>query len=417
MSSHWTSAAALLASLIAPSTVLANARDDLARRGCAALARAVTATPAGPVLLASYPVLPGIAPPDAALRNVAFVYDNALASIALTACGKPQSARRIADALARAASADPQFDDGRVRNAYAAGPVAEGTVQLAGFWSAERKLWIQDPYQLSTSTGNVAWAALALLDAHRHDHTGPYLAAARRALQWTRDHAVDNRAPAGFTGGTFLSASGPVRQTWKSTEHNVDLAAAWTALGKTCAEPDSAAQAAIASRFVASQWDGSAGRFYIGTGTDGLTSDRERSGLDAQIWPLIALAHIPDDWTRALRFVDAHHRIDGGYGYNRDPDGIWTEGTAQMAAVLVLRGQPERAAPLWPILARQATPDGWLYATPEARIRTGLAIGPDSASSDFFYYHLPHLGATAWAVIAAKGANPFLGTVANRPCP
>lgn len=34
----------------------------------------------------------------------------------------------------------------------------------------------------------------------------------------------------------------------------------------------------------------------------------------------------------------------------------------------------------------------------------------DSVTNDFFYYHLPHLGATAWAAIAATGVNPFTGS-------
>ena len=50
-----------------------------------------------------------------------------------------------------------------------------------------------------------------------------------------------------------------------------------------------------------------------------------------------------------------------------------------------------------------------LYATPQPRIATDFAIGPTSTYADFFYYHQPHLGATAWAALAAKGWNPFVG--------
>jgi hypothetical protein len=41
-------------------------------------------------------------------------------------------------------------------------------------------------------------------------------------------------------------------------------------------------------------------------------------------------------------------------------------------------------------------------------------IGPNSTGPDFFYYHLPHLGATAWAVIAALGWNPFVGSSSKK---
>ena len=228
-------------------------------------------------------------------------------------------------------------------------------------------------------------------------------------LEWTRENTLGNKAPIGFVGGYFVDAGHVVRQDWKSVEQNVDLAAAWTALDRLAPDADAKSDADVASRFVASQWDAKEGRFLIGTGPDGQTSDHDHSGLDAQIWPLIALPHPPADWMRALTFVDGAHGVAGGYGFNRGPDGVWTEGTAQVASVFVLRGLPQRAAPLWPLLARQQTDDGWLFATPKPRINTGLAIGPDSKTNDFFYYHLPHLGATAWAALAAQGFNPFTG--------
>jgi hypothetical protein len=48
-------------------------------------------------------------------------------------------------------------------------------------------------------------------------------------------------------------------------------------------------------------------------------------------------------------------------------------------------------------------------------LTTGLALSPASKIDDFYYYRLPHLGATAWAALAATGWNPFTGeTVAGR---
>lgn len=402
--------AALFASLllIAP-LAEADDRADLARRSCAALDAAVTAEPGGPLLLASYQV--GENPPGdtQALRGTAFTYDNALAAIALFACGKPTSARRIADALVLATAADPQFHDGRVRNAYAAGLVAGPVMKLPGYWDARRNGWNQDAYQVSFATGNAAWAALALLEAYRRTRHSPYLDAAQRVLAWIRAETHEGKPPAGFIGGYFLGGPSMIRQGWKSTEQNVDVAAAWTALDRLVPTADAKAQAAIAAGFVRSQWDGREGRFYIGTGPDGQTSDHDHSGLDAQIWPLIGIANPPAEWSRVLAFVDAVHGVSGGYGFNRGPDGVWTEGTAQMASVFVVRGLSKRAAPLWRLLRQQQTEQGWLFATPQPRIATGLAIGPASVTSDFFYYHLPHLGATAWAAIAAKGVNPFSG--------
>ena len=384
-------------------------RPQLAAITCAALDQAVTALPEGPVLVASYPPLEGHPAPILALRGVAFTYDNALASIALFACGKAQSARRIADALAFATLHDPEYRDGRLRNAYAAGAVGAPTMTLPGYWSVERNAWNQDAYQISSATGNQAWAALALLEAYRRSGQASYLEAAGKVLEWSQKNTFDGQSPAGFTGGYYGYFSQQVRQTWKSTEHNVDLAAAWTALNAVAPTIDSAEQAQIARQFVASQWDAAQGRFLIGTGVDGQTSDRVRSGLDAQIWPLIALRDPPGDWRQVFTFIDQAHRAGEGYGFKRDPDGLWTEGTAQVAAVAGLSGLSDTAQPLWSVLLAQQAGDGWLFATPATRISTGLAIGPNSLSNDFFYYHLPHLGATAWAAIAAVGVNPFTG--------
>jgi len=388
--------------------VQADERAHLAQTTCTVLDQAVIANPGGPLLLSSYPAWQGQLPPIEALRHVAFTYDNALASIALFACGKTDSARRIADALVLATVNDPQYRDGRVRNAYASGLVDTSVMKLPGYWSQERNAWNQDAYQVSSATGNEAWAALALLQAYSHTRHMPYLTAAKRVLEWTASTTLGNASPTGFVGGFFGYPPTPARQNWKSTEHNIDLAAAWTALDRVEPDANARAQAMIARNFVNSQWDAEQGRFLIGTGADGQTSDRERSGLDASVWPLIALSDPPADWMRVLTFVDQAHGIAGGYGFNRHPDGLWTEGTAQVAAVSVLRGLPERAAPLWPILKAQQTDQGWLFATPLPQIGTGLAIGPDSVTNDFFYYHLPHLGATAWAALAAIGANPFI---------
>ncbi len=387
----------------------ADERSALAASSCAVLDRAVTAQAGGALLLASYQTGQDKPPQIEALRGVAFTYDNALAAIALFACDRPASARRIADALVVATATDPEFHDGRIRNAYAAGVVKDAKIALPGYWSAARNAWIQDAYQVGTATGNVAWTALALLEGYRRTRYAPYLVTARRLLDWTRANTLGPTSPAGFVGGFIAGPAGPVRQDWKSTEHNVDLAAAWTALDRVAPDPQARVQAAVAIAFVRSEWDATEGRFYIGTGPDGHTADRDHSGLDAQIWPLIAMPRPPADWMRVLAFVDAAHGIDGGYGFRRGPDGVWTEGTAQVASVLVLRGLPKRAAPLWTLLARQRDAQGWLYATPKPRIRTGLAIGPDAVTDDFYYYHVPHLGATAWAALAATGVNPFVG--------
>ena len=429
---HCVAASMVLASpMTAASAPLPGATQQrLARQSCEGLRRAVAddqaGVAAGPLFLTSYrPVevrQQGAPPLEPALAGVAFTYDNALAGIALLACGDVASAKRIGDAVVRAVEHDPHLADGRVRNAYRAGPVTEEQPALPGRWDAAKKQWIADAYQVSTATGNVAWAALLLLNLHQAAPSPSYLADARKLLAWIEQRTRAGNAPDGYNGGWYGWDNAQRAQTWKSTEHNIDIAmaAAWAArAGGPQSEPERR-QARTALDFVGRMWSPSEQRFYIGTQEDGATIATAGSGLDAQLWPLLAAPEGSCNWMRGLDWVESQHRFGAGYGFSRNPDGIWTEGSAQAAATWVAR---RGAAPeaLWQLLASQRADNGLYYATPSARISTGLAIGPDSAGADFYYYRWPHLGATAWIALAATGFNPFTGktaaTGANPSCP
>ena len=137
-----------------------SAAQRVATRACDALSSRVDAIAGtGPAFLQSYdpsdgrvPVLPG-----------AYTYDNALAVIALIACGERHAALRIADALLAASEVDRSGEVGRLRNTYRPGPLTERPVPPMGWWSDQDGRWVEDPYHVGTATGNVAWAALALL--------------------------------------------------------------------------------------------------------------------------------------------------------------------------------------------------------------------------------------------------------------
>ena len=401
----------LLAALAVSACLSAPAgASGLADRGCAALAERVAGVPGGgPVFLRSYerPEVPeGLAEP--ALRDAAFTYDNALAAIALTACGRPAEARRVGEALRLAAASDRHWRDGRVRNAYRAGPV-QGLPLPPGWYDQVAGSWQEDAYLVGTQTGNVAWAALAMLTLHGADGGAGWLAAAKSLMGWVANAAADASGPGGYAGGFQGHEPDPQRLGWKSTEHNLDAAAAFAWLERASGEARWRAPAAEARRFVAAMWEPAEGRFLIGTGPDGVTPDRTRSGLDAQLWPLLAIPDGPAEWRNALDFAGRAHGVPGGYDFDADRDGLWVEGTAQAALALRAAGRAEAAAPLLAELARHASPHGLLFATREERLTTGLAVGPASTTADFLYYRHPHVGATAWAVLAALGWNPFTG--------
>ena len=83
--------------------------------------------PSGPRLAQSYQDASG-------LRDTAFVYDNALAIIALLEAGEGAAARALGDGLLYAQSHDAEFSDGRLRQAYHADSFmnTDRTVHLPG---------------------------------------------------------------------------------------------------------------------------------------------------------------------------------------------------------------------------------------------------------------------------------------------
>jgi len=97
-------------------------------RYCAPLADAVASQAAGSEagFVRSYEQGEDESRLPAGLASTAFVYDNALAVIALVACGNVSSATTIGNALSLAVRNDRTVTDGRVRNAYRAGPVGGG---------------------------------------------------------------------------------------------------------------------------------------------------------------------------------------------------------------------------------------------------------------------------------------------------
>jgi hypothetical protein len=391
----------------------AAAADDsapkLAAATCGALRdRVDVVTGAEPVFLRSYDAASGSGPGAEPALNGAFTYDNALAAIALRACGEIPEARRIADALWLAAGSDRSTAPGRLRNAYRPGPVSGTPVPPMGWWDASQGRWSEDPYQVGSATGNLAWGALALLTVGEATQDPRYAAGAATIARWVIEHAADDKKPAGFTGGIYGYDDQPERLGWKSTEHNTDLTAMFDWLARLQPEAGWDAPAAIARGFVVAQWDAKRRRFRVGTLPDGATPNVKNSGIDSELWPLL-LDRAAPEWKATLADVESRFAVGDGFDFNDDRDGIWAEGTAQAALVYRARGLAAEADRRIAWLAGDISPGGFLWATEQPRITTGLALSPQSTKDDFYYYRLPHLGATAWAALAATGWNPFTG--------
>ena len=414
---RWLAVLSLLAILI-PCAAKADPAGEVATRACSALSSRVSAASGDdPLFLGSYDAGSGEGPNPEPALSAAFTYDNALAVIALRACGDLDAARRIGDALLAASEEDRSGEAGRLRNAYRPGPLRETPVPPMGWWNEAQQRWEEDAYQVSSATGNLAWAALALLTLADATQDPEYTEAAARIADWAAKASVDARPPARFNGGLYGYDAEAQLLGWKSTEHNVDMAAVFAWLARLQPEVGWQARGQQARNFVAALWDPELARFWVGTLPDGVSINRANSGLDAELWPLL-LADAPPEWQGAMAYVEKSHAARPGFDFNDDRDGVWWEGTAQAALVYRAIGRDGEADRLLKALARRFSPGGLLWATDAARITTGLALSPSSTTDDFYYFRLPHLGATAWAALAAQGWNPFTGApVGSRPVP
>lgn len=397
----------------AASSVPNGTRTPAAERLCDVLFDAVAEQKgSGPAFVESYRPGPDEFALEGPLQTTAFVYDNALTAIALVGCGKVDAARRIGDALIAANTHDRSFTDGRIRNAYRAGPLTGMPVALPGWYDEEAKRWLEDQYQASTSTGNVAWAALALLRLKEATGDRNYLDGAKRLVGWIADETYGSAEPAGYRGGYSGFEPTPQAIRWKSTEHNIDVMAAAGWLASRDSDPRWKQVSDRARSFVdAMKTDGRG--FQIGTTPENLPAGYANTVLDAQLWPAIAVIDAPASWVAALDVAKDKLGVDGGFDFNADRDGLWTEGTAQASLVFSLTGRAEAGARYLDVALAETDPkSGWLFASKNAKLTTGLSIGP-AGGAPFLYFRRPHLGATAWATLAALRLDPFLPAAAQ----
>jgi len=377
------------------------AHSEPAPSACRHLAQRMKQEPAGAVLLASYPSEHG-----GPLSGAAFIYDNALAAIALSACGQLGEARRIGDALLLAMDHDRFWHDGRLRNAYAAGAINTQTVKLAGWWDPKMQKWLEDRYQVGSDTGNTAWAMLALLTLEMDTGDTRYRDGALRLAHWVEGTA-DVRGAGGFTGGQFGHEPTPQRVAWKSTEHNTDLAAAFRWLARTTGDAHWQERASAAQDFVTAMWRPESGYFAVGVTEDGVTLN-PLLALDTQIWPLMAIPGAVSRYADALVTCERRLHYQTGYTYSEAGGGLWSEGTAQVIVLLELLHRDSAARAAQASLQTQRAEDGGFYASDVPATPTGFMLATDPTKPRV-YFHLEHLGAAAWVALAEQRFNPFTG--------
>ncbi|MEN6425145.1 MAG: hypothetical protein ABFE13_07270 [Phycisphaerales bacterium] len=378
-----------------------------------------------PRFLVSFQTIPSGADFDTINRNVAFVYDNALTLLALLCRGGSEDverARLIADALVYAIDHDRAFEDGRLRNAYQAGDLAlpagwtphgkEHTVRMPGWSDPNGSGWLEDKGHVGTHTGNVAWAILSLLTYYERAGGSQYLDAARTLGTWIETRTKDTRGAGGYKGGyegwetTSTNPAGQTPLLWKSTEHNLDVYAAFTRLYDATGEIAWQERAQHARQFVEAMWDEAQQHFWTGTTEDGITLNKDHVPVDIQAWAVTVLGQ----YQSALGWCEqnCHVEVDGftGFDFDDDKDGVWFEGTAQMALAYRIGDQADKSNDLLGQL-REAQASG-----PNANGKGIIAASHDGVTTGFGweYFSRLHVGATAWYAFAEMGYNPFWNT-------
>lgn len=378
-------------SLIASAALLpslAHAQVALGQRLVQAIITQIRGLGQGPALLPSYLIRTSAHANDFDITqsNVAYVYDNALAGLFLFNAGYTTEALRIAQALEIAQAHDRFFHDGRLRNAYAAGPMYL-PAKLPGFWNNKTNQWDEDPYQVGSDTGPIAWAMLLWAKVGME-------APANKAGNFLN---ATLKAPLGYYGGLYGYDQSQQKLLWESTEQNLDLAVAFKKLNRM-------EDAEHAKAFVEAAYNPQEKLYKTGLTADGRPG--AMLAADAGIWPYLAGLGRPESAERAIDKL----RHGEGIGFSDASHGIWLEGTAFAALALrSIRGA--LATSFMDTVQENVSPQGYVYATVSPILRTGLKVGPSLKNSlppqDFNYYRYPALSTTSWAGMAALNINPL----------
>ena len=358
---------------------------------------------------------------EIALSNTSYIYDNALALLAFLARGNEEDLRRakvLADAFVFALKNDRTYSDGRLRNAYMSGDLSDtvpGTAKLPGWWDVTTQTWFEDEFNVSIHTGNMAWAMLALLSFYEMQGGTQYLDAVKTMGEWVERETRDERGNGGYTGGyegweqTDSNPIPPQKLLYKATEHSIDLYPVFLRLYYLTNEQKWLERSKHAKQFIESMWNSEAEHFWTGTLDDGVTINKSNIPVDIQAWAVMAIQ--PEAiYNVGLKWAESNCllEIDGfeGFDFNDDVDGIWFEGSSQMAVGYQLAGELDKSDKYIAELRKAQT------SATNANGKGIVAASHDNVSTgfDWEYFSRLHIGATAWFIFAEMGYNPYWNT-------
>jgi hypothetical protein len=369
---------------------------------------------------------------DLVLRNSAFTYDNAVALLAFLADGTVDSIRRarlIGDAFVYASQHDRSYNDGRLRSDYAAGDLSlppgwtpngrAGTVPVPGFYDEAGQTFVEIE-QKGIDVGNNCWAMVALITLYERTGEQSYLNTARNLGNFIRTFRNDTGTYQGFQAGldNYPESPNVTRRNYASTEHNIDVVAAFTAMAQVTGESQWLADARHARKFLEAMWEPQKGCFLTGTfNPDTINTVPDQLPLDVNPWSVLGTADALALHPNVLRCPEQNHMnsSDGftGFDFNNDKDGVWFEGTAQMAVAYAFTGQTAKVEALRLQLqgAQETLPFGdglGLAAASHEGLTTGFKL---EENIPFLYFRRTHTGATSWNIFAQLGVNPYFVNV------
>jgi hypothetical protein len=407
---------------------------------------------------------------ESGLLTAAFVYDNALAVLAYLATPTVANVRRarlIGDALLWIQANDEKYTDGRVRQAYAAGPMLfyGGGPFFPGLRREDGKAAFLWPFGFGgSSTGDMAWVGLALAQLYVDTRIRKYLDGAIALADWIAGKTSPHRY-GGYHGG--LQADGETPQSWASTEHNIDAYALFALLGTLTRERRWAPRAEVAAEFVRAMWNRADRFFWTGTlggvaGEDPNVINMGNIPEDVQTWSLLAFGDGrfagSVDWVTANLWntdggaatqLPAGVTVAGvtystqaktttgpvsGSDLPNHRNAVWLEGNGHSALALLERDDRGDAALARRLLretvvaqeqvgagqtvGRTADPNGGRLSDPGAGgtwtgtplpARSGIVAASSAFDTGFAfgYFQRQHVGATAWFLMAAQNFNPY----------
>lgn len=282
-----------------------------------------------------------------------WLYDDAVAALALTYAGRTAEAQAILERLAPLQAADGSF--GFAFDAWRG-------VEVSGL----------------RRTGAVAWAGYAALEYGRVSGDDQFEQLAIDLGDWV----LARQLPSGSVAG------GP-DVTWASTEHNIDAYFLLRDLGELTGEPRFSEGAdEVEASLLANHWNSAQNRFNQGIGDDG-------HAVDLGAWGGLFLLAIGEqqkaeqsaDYAELFRTTDAGH---GGYKPYFHVPTVWAEG-GWGAILLRQRLGRDVSTHLADMAALQAADGGFVQVT---------TAQPDMPA-------WPAVAGTGWAGITLAGDSGF----------